>query len=100
MGGINRVHRRDGNHADLVKGLERVGASVQTLAQVGHGCPDLLVGYRGINVLMEIKDGSLAPSRKKLSITEESWHEEWRGQVCVVESLEDALRTIGATSPE
>lgn len=93
--GINRVHRRDGNHAALIKGLERAGASVQTLAQVGHGCPDLLVGFRGINVLVEVKDRAQPPSKRKLSIAEDEWHSTWRGQVCVAETLEDALRAIG-----
>jgi hypothetical protein len=96
--GINRIHRRDGNHAELIKGLEKIGASVQSLSQVGRGCPDLLVGWKGANILLEVKDGKLIPSKRKLTIAEEEWHQQWRGQVATVGSLEDALKTIGVTS--
>ncbi len=95
--GINRVHRKDGNHTDVIKALEKVGATVQTLSQVGHGCPDLLVGFRGRNVLLELKDSAQPPSKRKLSESETTWHERWRGQVCVVSTLEHALQIIGAS---
>jgi hypothetical protein len=95
--GINRVHRRDGNHDDLIKGLKKVGATVQTLSQVGRGCPDLLIGFRGANVLLEVKDGSLPPSKRTLTESEATWHQGWRGQVATVGSLDDALKAIGAS---
>ena len=61
---------------------------------VGKGCPDILVGYRNINLLIEIKNGTLAPSARKLTADESGWHRRWAGQVCIVESSSDALDLI------
>jgi hypothetical protein len=72
-----------------------MGASVQSLADVGEGCPDLLVGFRGLNLVMEIKDGMKPPSKQKLTELEELWHKTWSGQVDVVTSIQDALRLVG-----
>lgn len=87
--------RVDGNHAEIVRALRQVGCTVQILAGVGRGTPDLLVGFRSFNFLMELKDGHLAPSRKCLNEEEREWHAGWRGQVAIVESVTDALRVIG-----
>ena len=88
--------RTDANQADIVKALLDIGASVHILAGVGQGCPDLLVGLAGRNFLLEVKNGSKPPSKRKLTPAEAEWHAEWRGQVCVVESVEAALEIIGA----
>lgn len=38
-------HKRvDANHSQIVKALRQCGVSVLSLAPVGHGCPDLLIG--------------------------------------------------------
>ena len=47
------------------------------------------------NFLMEIKDGSKPPSARKLTPGEQQWHETWKGQVCVVRNVEEALREVG-----
>lgn len=91
--------RVDANQSQIVYVLRAVGATVQTLHEVGHGCPDLLVSYRGINYLLECKDGSKAPSAQKLTPDEVKWHENWRGQVAVVRSPDEALAAIGALEP-
>lgn len=90
--------RIDANHNDIVDGLRRVGAEVQSLASVGRGCVDALVAYRGLWYVAEIKDGSKSPSRQKLTPDEEKWHQRFspKAPVHIWRSLEDALRTIGA----
>jgi hypothetical protein len=57
--------------------------------------PDLLIGWRGKNLLVEVKDGSKPPSDRKLTPDQVKWHEAWRGQVCVVKSVQEALEAIG-----
>jgi Holliday junction resolvase len=47
--------RVDTNHKEIVKALRDAGATVVSLAAMKHGCPDLLVGYAGETLLMEIK---------------------------------------------
>ena len=87
---MRQVARIDANQGEIVAYLRRIGASVQVLSAVGHGCPDLLVGFRGRNVLLEVKDGGKPPSKRKLTPDEQEWHALWRGEVRIVESIQDA----------
>lgn len=79
--------------------MRGVGASVQSLAALGDGCPDLLVGYRGANYLLEVKDQAKAPSHRKLTDDQVRWHGAWVGTVVVVLSPWDALLAVGAAPP-
>jgi hypothetical protein len=73
--------------------LRQVGAAVQSIAPIGGGCPDLLVGFRDRNYVLEIK---MPGSERRLTEKERVWIRNWRGQVNVVTSVEDALAVIGA----
>ena len=57
-------------------------------------CPDIAVGYKGINHLFEIKDESKPPSQRKLTKDEKRFHSTWKGSVHIVESPEYAIRLI------
>jgi hypothetical protein len=81
----------DANQIEIVMALRKCGASVLSLSNLGFGCPDLLVGKDGRNWLMEIKDGSRKPSERRLTTDERFFHAAWRGQICVVETVEEAL---------
>lgn len=87
--------RIDANQAEIVKRLRKLGVSVQSLADIGDGCPDLLCGLRGTNTLLEVKDGTVKPSLRRLTLLERYWHNTWQGQVAVVHSLEEALEVLG-----
>ena len=84
----------DANQGRIVRALRDVGATVTVLSQVGYGCPDILVGFRGVNYLLEIKDGAKSPSRQRLTPAEMRWHNEWRGQVAIVNSIDAAIDEI------
>lgn len=86
----------DDNQKVIVNALRIAGASVQSLAATGKGCPDLLVGYQGINYLMEVKDGNKVPSAQKLTIDQEHWHSVWKGAVHIVKSEDEALKILKA----
>ena len=88
------MKRVDANQSTIVKSLRQVGASVQSLADLGKGVPDLLVGYRGRNWLMEVKDWKQPPSKRRLTPDEKKWHQAWGGQVHVVETFDEALKLI------
>lgn len=90
------MKRIDSNHRLIVRALRDVGVTVLSLADLGKGAPDIACGWRGQNWLFEIKDGSLPPSRRKLTPDEEQFHATWRGQVAVIESVDEALKAIGA----
>jgi hypothetical protein len=89
-----RAKKVDLNQMEIVATLRKVGATVQSLATVGNGCPDLLIGFQGINYLMEIKDGDKVPSAQKLTPDQVKWHIEWCGEVHIVRSVEDALEVL------
>lgn len=97
---MRRAAKVDANQAEIVAALRAVGATVQPLHAVGQGCPDLLVGYRGINFLLEVKDGEKPPSARKLTPDQVSWHDTWRGSSWVVMNPKMALQVIGALKGE
>ena len=81
--------RTDSNQSDIIRMLREFGASVQDLSQVGHGCPDLMVGYRGRTFPMEVKsaDGKLTPDEVK-------WRDNWKGNYYVIRDIETAMQIL------
>ncbi len=91
---MRRAANLDSNHKDIVLALRAIGVTVQSLASVGSGVPDLLCGFRGVNVLLECKDGSKPESHRVLTTGEQNWHAKWAGQVCVVTTPEEAQLAV------
>ena len=100
---VRRAAKIDDNHKEIVKLLRQHGATVQSLAAIGHGCPDLLVGHNNRNWLVEVKDGRKSLSRQKLTQDEKEWIAKWRGQVDVVTNVLEAYQLVfqssGQSSP-
>ena len=91
-----RAAKIDANQDQIVTVLRAAGATVQSLAGVGKGVPDLLVGYQGQTLLLEVKDGFKSPSRQLLTEDQLRWHGSWKGgSLAVVDSPDAALRMIG-----
>jgi hypothetical protein len=93
-GHVRRARRVDANQAQIVAALRAAGCTVEVLSDVGRGVPDLLVGIRGRNLLVEVKDGSLPPSRRRLTDDELAWHARWRGAVVVVHDVHEAIAIL------
>jgi Holliday junction resolvase len=91
---MRKAAKIDDNQKAIVNVLRQIGASVQSLAATGKGCPDLLVGYHGINYLMEVKDGDKVLSKQELTIHQKHWHSIWRGSVHIVKSVDEALKIL------
>ena len=89
--------KRDDNHAEIVATLRRVpGCRVHDTADMGGGFPDLVVGFMGVIRLLEVKDGSLPPSARKLTADEKKFHKSWAAlPVHVVNNVDEALTAIG-----
>jgi len=86
--------RIDTNHKEIVKALRELGATVVSLAAMKHGCPDLLVGYAGETLLMEIKRDAKA----KFTPDQLDFLGKWRGgAISRVDSVEAAIRALGIT---
>lgn len=93
---MRRAAKVDANHSEVVSALRAIGCSVASLASVGAGIPDLVVGYRGINWLFEVKNPQMPPSKRALTDDEKAFMNAWRGQYAVVESAEQAIALVTA----
>lgn len=92
---MRRAARTDDNHAEIVGALRACGATVQSLAAIGGGVPDLLVLHRNRLMLYEVKDGAKSPSKRRLTKAQTDWHEKWRGpHLMVVENVEQAIAML------
>ncbi len=87
-----KVRRKpDANQGVIEKALKRCGATVLDLSSVGGDCPDLLVGFRGEDRLLEVKtdDGALSDGQADFA-------RDWKGRaVAIVRSEAEALVAIG-----
>jgi hypothetical protein len=91
------VYKRvDNNQTQIVKALRDMGCTVEHLHAVGKGCPDIIVGFKARNFLLEIKDGD----KKVLTPDQFNWHRLWKGQVNVVTNIDDAKNLIWKLSDE
>lgn len=91
---MRRAARVDRNQKQIVDGLRSIGASVLITSQLKN-CFDILVGYRGVTYIMEIKDGDKPKSQRKLTKGEQEFKDSWRGgKYHVVESLDQAIGII------
>ena len=92
---MRRAARTDENQQAIVEGLIQAGATVQTLAAIGMGCPDLLVGYENKCYLLEVKNPAKPKGDRQLTVEQKKWHKYWRGQKAVVHDLVEAFEVIG-----
>lgn len=87
---MRRNARVDQNQAEIISALRQIGASpTDPLHFAGKGCPDLIVGFRGRNFLMEVKT-----ERGNLNADQRTFHQSWRGQITVVKSASEAVSAI------
>lgn len=89
--------KTDGNQAEIVNDLRAMGFSVESLASVGNGMPDIAVGWDRLNWFFELKDPSRPKSSQKLNPLQVEFHNSWRGQVAVVKDTWQLLRAIVAS---
>ena len=88
---MRHAARIDANQEQIVSALRAMGATVRIVTQ-GNGLPDLLVGFRGVTILMEVKDGQKVPSARRLTPAEQKFFDEWRGGiVAIVNSVDEAI---------
>lgn len=92
---MRRAAKVDGNQTDIVDALRAAGCSVRITSAVGSGFPDIVVGRAGVTYLLEIKDGSLQPSRQKLTPDEREFANAWRGHYAVAANIDEALAAVG-----
>ena len=85
----------DRNQAEAVLYMRQCGMTVHTLHGVGQGCPDLLVGWRQVTHLVEIKRVRDDGFTTQLNQLQKDWHATWAGDpVIVAVSGKDAVEQI------
>jgi len=85
-----RARKVDDNHTEIVATIRAAGFSVHDTSAVGQGFPDLVCGYGGRTFLVEVKDGSKSPSRRRLTAAQADFLYEWEGQYQVIDSAAQA----------
>ena len=101
---MRRAARVDSTQGPIVAALRSLGAICQSLGQVGDGVPDLLVGWAGRNILLEVKqpagpDGGASKDGQRLNTEQILWHSRWRGQVAIVRSVDEAIKAVVGRRP-
>ena len=82
--------RVDSNQAEIVEALRGAGASVQSLATIGKGCPDLVAAKWPHVWMIEVKG-----PKGKLTPDQVEWIGNWKGVVHIVRTAEEALTLVG-----
>lgn len=79
---MRRYGKPDANQSQIVEALRGIPeCSVVLLSSVGNGCPDVLVGFRGFNFLVEIKNPETKHGEKPETIKRQAdFKAAWRGQ--------------------
>lgn len=92
MTGFRRARRADGNRAALCEGWLKLGGSWLDLVPETGGEPDALVGWRGQDRLVEIKNPLGSASARRPRDKQLAWHRAWRGRrPAVVETLAELV---------
>lgn len=84
----------DANQKLIVSLLRTMGCSVAVTSSLGRGFPDLVVGYRNKNYLIELKDGFKPPSQRRLTPDEINFHSLWRGQIVVCKDIDEIIELL------
>jgi hypothetical protein len=86
---MRRAAKVDANQSAIVDALRSYGCSVTSLAPVGRGCPDLLVGIHKRTGLIEVKQPK---KTERLTDDQIKWWQEWKGgPVAIVSDVDGAL---------
>lgn len=93
MGVHRTAAKRDKNERDIITAYKGIGATVVQLSI--KGVCDLLVGFRGVNYLVEVKEG-----KNNLTPDQIAFFDSWAGQRVVVWTVDEALEAIGAITVE
>ena len=97
MGDAVRYAKRvDANHEAVKQAFKALKCWVGDLHGLGQGMPDLLVSVPPSHALalVEVKDGSKPPSKRKLTKPEADFHEACPALIWIVESLDDVTTCV------
>jgi len=82
--------KRDGNQKEIERVLRQLNIPYKDTSKVGGGFSDMVVGYKGINYLLELKVG-----KNKLQQNQIDFHDIWKGKIDVVRNIDEVLELLG-----
>jgi Holliday junction resolvase len=85
-----RNPKRDANEREIIEALKQIGCTVAQLS--ARGIPDLLVGYRGKNLLIEVKC-----EKGKLTEDQIERHASWMGEIHIARTPDEAIAIVTST---
>lgn len=92
---VRRAAKIDANQNKVVEALRGIpGVTIAITSQLGGGFVDFILGYKGVNYMIELKDGDKPPSQRKLTEDEEKFHRQWKGQISVCSSFDDVFKVV------
>ncbi len=94
---MRRAARKDGNHAALRDLWTRMGGSWLDLVPIEKGTPDALLGFRGADQLVEVKDPEGSKTARTLRPQQVDWHRQWRGRPVVKLETARDLEALAAS---
>ena len=84
------THRADTNQFEIIGYIQTIpGVSYKITSQTDNFV-DLVVGWRGVNYLWEIKT-----LKGKLSKSQKQFHQSWSGTITVIRTIDDVNRALG-----
>lgn len=89
-----RKAKTDANQKELVAVMRKLGMSVAITSNAHDGFTDTVVGYGGVTVLVEIKDGNKPLSRRKLTPAQVDFHGAFKGAITVIETVDQAIELV------
>lgn len=87
---MRRAARTDDNQHELVEALKKVGAKCYFI-----GKPvDLLVGFRGKNLLLEVKRPDKRGQPSALTQAQKDFISTWPGDVAICYTIQEAISAV------
>lgn len=91
---MRKYGRVDATHKEFADAYRKMGCSFLSLSALGDGAPDGIVGYGGLSLLVEFKDGAKPKSRQKLTPDQREFWDTWKGGVRLVNSLDAVVESV------
>jgi Holliday junction resolvase len=88
---MRRHGRTDANQTAIVTALRQLGAMVMIISSHGQDYPDVVVGFQGRAIALEIKNPK---GRNRVSSGQAAWMACWPGPSAIVRSVEEAVAVV------
>lgn len=86
--------KKDANHNDITKALEKSGCAVVDVSKLGGGFPDLIVCRQRKTYLVEIKNTKTSYGKRGPNKNQKAWADGWPEKVFILKNLDDVEKFV------